>query len=405
MELIVDGNFVVIDSKGFYSTILNAGFLAGSRFDPSNKLGLSHLVEHLFVNTIDSVSSGSNRVFNFISEIDGRNDREISRCWIRTTNSYTKEAIDRFFTVLGGNNLFDQLFENEKKTIIGAALQNENNSDPYQTLIDKSFEVLFGKRNPLSNLETGSSKTANDISLDDCYQHFFKHYQNGRNCIVIACDLNKIDVLSYIKNYNKLHKKDIGLNDIIVQTVYKPVKPKSISLSMNAGTVELSLATCLKKSKLFPSYFIDFVCYMLGKTTNSILFKLLREKNGLVYDVNCKTYHFTNLSVFTIYAGISEVKSEEKVINLIFDVLINLKQYLDESMLSLFKLAYCEQYLMNCDNLLNYTNKIIDMALSGSPIYSPVELVAKIQKITLSEIEYFINKQMNPDCLSKIRIE
>lgn len=181
------------------------------------------------------------------------------------------------------------------------------------------------------------------------------------------------------------------------------LEPKTLSLDMKAGTVEVSLAIPIPKTTEFNPWLMDFINYILGKPPNSIFFKLIREKYALAYDARTLGFHYTDYSLFMVYLGITDALCVEKTISLAEEILTNITSYLNEEKLELYKRAYVEQYWMNSDHLLNFSRSILYYALSNTPLH-PEELLRNIQTITLTDIEIFLKNYIKPSKFSKIII-
>jgi predicted Zn-dependent peptidase len=403
VEIILTDHYGIIHTKGYHSTIINAGFLAGSRFDPNNQRGLALLTEHLFVCSLENSPTESDKTFRMISEINGQTNREALQGWIRTSPAYTREALDRMLRVIFLNELDDTLFESEKKSVISAALQNDHNKDPYDLVFSKTYEVVFGSH-PLSNPETGTYSTTQNLTIEDCHQHFLDHYRKGKKYFIIACDMDQTKVLSHLKEWeNFFPDQTKNISPPSEQTIPLAIIPKVLNLSMQAGTVEVSLAIPVPKTPGFATWMMDFISYILGKSPNSVLFKLLRIELALAYDPRTLCFHYTDCSLFIVYLGINEDKNTEKTISLVEDIFTHISSYLSEEQLELYKLAFKEQYWMNSDHIFNFSRTLLFQALSDTPMHPDLYL-KYISSITIKDIDSFLTTYLNPATFSRIII-
>jgi len=405
MEILLNKNYGVIHAKGFHSTVVNAGFFAGSRFDKHGLGGTAHLTEHMFVNLLEKSSTPSdNNAFNVISEINGQTNREILQGWIRTSYDFTLEAIDRMLRSIYQKELDENIFENEKKSIIGASLLSDNNKDPYEMIFDKTFELVFGSH-PLSNIETGTHAESQNISVKDCRQHFLEHYCKGKKYLIFACDLDRMDVLSHLKKWENVFPDKTGDDETVSSEQLIPIssEPKTLNMNMDIGTIEVSRAVALPKILNLAPWKMDFISYILGKSPNSILFKILREKYGLAYDAHTRSYHFSDYYLFILYFGLTDAKNLDRSIDIIDDILSNISSYLNEEKLELYKKAFKEQYLMNSDNLFTLSKSLLFYALTDQPLHPDI-LFRNISQLTLKDIESILSTYLNPRVFSKVII-
>jgi len=414
VEVILKPGYTIVNSKGLHSALIQVGFLAGSRFDEKGEGSLSHLTEHLFVISLESASSSLDHAFKVLSEIDGQTNRELLYGYIKTTPSHMPQAIDRMMRSIYRNSLSTSTFENEKETILGAALQNEHNQDPYDLVFAKTFELIFSSH-PLGHPEVGTSEAAQAITVEGCIQHFQTWFREGRKYVVIACDLDQIHLDSILKPWETILSETGSIHSVCSVNPNGSVhsasssfpfptpKPQTLSLNKDAGTVEMTFSVPIPKTQKVPFWLMDFVNYVLGKPPNSLLFKLIREKYALAYDTRSLCFHYTDGSLFIIYAGVTNPKNQTQATERIEELVTHLSTYLNEEQLTLYKQAYVEQYWMNSDHLVNFSRSLISTALTQTPMH-PNDLLTNIQSITLRDIENFVSTYLHPSHFARVII-
>ena len=405
MEMVLRPGLAIIHTKGLHSAVIQVGFLAGSRFDEKGEGSLAHLTEHLFVKTLESASHHhSNTPFTFLSEIDGQVEREMLWGYIKTAPSQMPEALHRMMHAIYLDPLDAAVFEKEKAAISGAAKQNEHNQDPYDLVFAKTYELVFSSH-PLARPETGTYKASQTLTMEDVTHHFQTRYRKGRKYIAIACDLDLIDLDALLKPWESfLTATDTPLITPDQSSLAFPSpNPQTLSLHQDAGTVEMTLSAPIPQTSKIPFWLMDFVNYVIGRPPHSLLYKLLREKYALAYDNRSLCFHYTDGSLFIIYAGISNPEHQTQTIEQIEEVLTHITSYLSEAELAIYKQAYLAHYWMKSDHLVNFTRSLISTALTQALLH-PHDLLAHIQSITLEDIEHFVSTYLHPSKLSRVII-
>ncbi len=384
--------------------MIQVGFLAGSRFDEKGEGSLALLTEQLFVIALENVSHRSNVPFIFLSEINGQTEREMLWGYIKTAPSQIPEALHRMMHAIYLDPLDAAVFENEKKTIAGAALQNEHNQDPYDLVFAKTYELVFSSH-PLARPETGTYKASQTLTMEDVTHHFQTRCRKGRKYMVIACDLDQIDLDALLKPWESFFTAtDTPLITPDQSSLAFPSPiPQTLSLHQEAGTVEMTLSAPIPQTSKVPCWLMDFVNYVIGRPPHSLLFKLLREKYALAYDNRSLCFHYTDGSLFIIYAGISNPEHQTQTIERIEEVLTHITSYLSEAQLAIYKQAYIAHYWMKSDHLVNFTRSLISTALTQAPLH-PHDLQTHIQSITLQDIEHFVSTYLHPSKFSRVII-
>ncbi|MDD5689629.1 MAG: pitrilysin family protein [Caldisericia bacterium] len=393
----INPNCFLLKQKGAHTFYIKSSIFAGSRFEPVGKYGLAHLCEHLLTNEIDRSVLNSPDKYNYISETNGMVEREFCNYWIKTTLPYSKRAMLSLASLFSLNSLSITDFENEKQVITGAAIQHESTEDPYYLLLDSTYDALYGKEYQLSHTELGFSDTCKSLTFSDYNEFYEKYYKNGRKVIVF---------------YGDIEEKDIDLNlidQIFSKNEFPEVaplplyNPQKINIEMPIGTTEISIATRIEKAnKISRHIIIDLCGFILGKIPQSILYKILRTQYSLVYDTHTRIKHYIDTSIFIIYLGISEKNLKTKAIDLVFESLKNIQNFLREDEFEVYKEAFCERYLMNFDNPTNLTNYVISNSILDKPVYSPIELIHQIKRIKYLDMIDFFNKYLNEDKLSVV---
>jgi len=405
MEMILKPGLTIIHTKGLHSAVIQVGFLAGSRFDEKGEGSLALLTEHLFVIALENVSHHSNVPFTFLSEINGLTEREMLYGYIKTAPSQMPEALHRMMRAIYLDPLDATVFENEKKTISGAAMENEYNHYPYDLVFAKTYELVFSSHS-LARSVTGTYKASQTLTMEDVTHHFQTQCRKGRKYMAIACDLDQIDLDALLKPWESFFTATEAVSPISPDSPslsFPDPNPQTLSLHQDAGIVEMTLSAPISKTSKIPFWLMDFVNDVLGKSPNSLLFKLIREKYALAYDARSLCFHYTDGSLFIIYAGISNPDNQTQTIERIEEVLTHITSFLSEAQLAIYKQAYIAHYWMKSDHLVNFTRSLISTSLTQAPL-NPHDLLAHIQSITLEDIEHFVSTYLHPSKLSRVII-
>jgi predicted Zn-dependent peptidase len=401
MEILLKPGLAIINTKGLHSAVIQVGFLAGSRFDEKGEGSLAHLVEHLFVKELENASHHANLPFTFLSEIDGQVEKEMMWGYIKTAPSHMPEAMDRMMRSIYLNPLDASVYEKEKESISGAALQNEHNQDPYDLVFAKTYDLVFSLH-PLARSEVGTYKASQALTMEDVSHHFQTRCRKGRKFIAIACDLDQIDLDTLLKPWETFFT-EVAIETDKPSLTFPAPNPQTLSLHQDAGTVEMTLSVPIPKSAKVPFWLMDFVNYVLGKPPISLLVKLIREKYSLAYDTRSLCFHYTDGSLFIIYAGISNPENQTQAVERIEEILTHITSYLTETQLALYKQAYIAHYWMKSDHLVNFTRSLITTSLTQAPLH-PQDHLAHIQSISLEDIEHFVSTYLHPSKLSRVII-
>ena len=139
-----------------------------------------------------------------------------------------------------------------------------------------------------------------------------------------------------------------------------------------------------------------------GPGMNSLLNVLLRERNGLVYNVEGNVSHYTDAGMATIYFGCA-LKNKDKAIELVRQQLAEMRQQpLSASRLSQAKKQAIGQIGVASDNRENLFLGFGKSLLHYDRYDSMEQVVARIQQITADDIQRVANEVYAPERLSTL---
>jgi predicted Zn-dependent peptidase len=126
----------------------------------------------------------------------------------------------------------------------------------------------------------------------------------------------------------------------------------------------------------------------LGGNASSILYSNVREKLGLVYTISFRMEEFTE---YTVANGHTSLQKEniEKVMDIIEKETKNLK--IDEKTLESNKNFLIGDLLMGLEKTIDRNNYISEFDCESD------EMIEKIKKVTVEDVERVITKYFNSD--------
>ena len=136
---------------------------------------------------------------------------------------------------------------------------------------------------------------------------------------------------------------------------------------------------------------------IFGGSMSSRLFQRIREEKGLVYSVYSQPTSFKDIGTFTIYAGLN-VEQVVNVAKLIYEDIENLKgNLITKEELRKSKEQLKGNYILGMESTFN---RMFDMGKSElllGRILSPKEVLDKIDKVSMDDIERIILTVFNKD--------
>ncbi|BDU92828.1 M16 family metallopeptidase [Clostridium perfringens] len=392
--ILPNGLKVITIKKDTRLASINIGVNIGSLYEDEKELGMSHFVEHmLFKGTKNRSNEQLNRELEFLG-----GDYNAYTDYISTVYSITclDEEFEKGIELLSDMVLNSSFDEKEMKKEKGVVLSEiKSDKDDIEDLsISRTHEYAFDK-SALKNSIAGTEEHVKGFKRKQVYD-FYKKYYTPDNCVIVTVSafsheqMQKIITDLFGKWEGKFHKKAKIIkeeNKNIVKTTYKS--------QIEQGTVTYLYAfkEVCEKDKL-P---LKILSYKLAESSNSILFRELREERGLAYDVYSQMDLDENVNTMNIFTSVRE-ESIDEVIEVIDKAILDIKNKdinFDEDMLCMMKKTHktgVVSTLEDCSSLCSY---VLVQSLAGKDITEFINSMEELETLTGEDIYRVCNKYLN----------
>lgn len=392
--ILPNGLKVITIKKDTRLASINIGVNIGSLYEDEKELGMSHFVEHmLFKGTKNRSNEQLNRELEFLG-----GDYNAYTDYISTVYSITclDEEFEKGIELLSDMVLNSSFDEKEMKKEKGVVLSEiKSDKDDIEDLsISRTHEYAFHK-SALRNSIAGTEENVKGFKRKQVYD-FYKKYYTPDNCVIVTVSafsheqMQKIITDLFGKWEGKSHKKAKIIkeeNKDIVKTTYKS--------QIEQGTVTYLYAfkEVCEKDKL-P---LKILSYKLAESSNSILFRELREERGLAYDVYSQMDLDENVNTMNIFTSVRE-ESIDEVIEVIDKAILDIKNKdinFDEDMLCMMKKTHktgVVSTLEDCSSLCSY---VLVQSLAGKDITEFINSMEELETLTGEDIYRVCNKYLN----------
>lgn len=392
--ILPNGLKVITIKKDTRLASINIGVNIGSLYEDEKELGMSHFVEHmLFKGTKNRSNEQLNRELEFLG-----GDYNAYTDYISTVYSITclDEEFEKGIELLSDMVLNSSFDEKEMKKEKGVVLSEiKSDKDDIEDLsISRTHEYAFDK-SALRNSIAGTEEHVKGFKRKQVYD-FYKKYYTPDNCVIVTVSafsheqMQKIITDLFGKWEGKSHKKAEIIkeeNKELVKTTYKS--------QIEQGTVTYLYAfkEVCEKDKL-P---LKILSYKLAESSNSILFRELREERGLAYDVYSQMDLDDNVNTMNIFTSVRE-ESIDEVIEVIDKAILDIKNKdinFDEDMLCMMKKTHktgVVSTLEDCSSLCSY---VLVQSLAGKDITEFINSMEELETLTGEDIYRVCNKYLN----------
>lgn len=275
----------------------------------------------------------------------------------------------------------DEDLENEKK-IISEEIKTVLD-DAYESIDDYTSELMF-KNSSLSKPVLGFAKTLKDIKPSSI-RKFYKSYYVPNNMVLSIAGKMPNNINDLIKtHFNKYKLAKLPIYNL-KPYVFSSTGPELKIInkqSFNQSHINISFPgfSILDKN----TYVLELIALHLGGNMSSVLYRELREKNNLVYNVESNVTAYEEGGYLSIYTSVDN-KNVQKTLDIIFEQLQLVKhhKYENYEVLSVNQIHSLE---LEWENSYNIADHYADQLLLYPKVSSLKEFVKLYRNITKQDL-------------------
>ena len=285
---------------------------AGSRYEPAEKAGLSHFLEHLPFKGTRSWPTAlaiSEAVEGVGGMMNAATDREMTSFWCKVASVHADRAIPVLLDLILHPLLDPAEMEKEREVILDELrMTNDYPAQVCDLLIDRALwpDQAMGRD------VGGTSETVAAISLEDVSRYMDRQYRPNNTVIGIAGAISHADSVATVDAATR-HWQPGPLLD------WEPVAPPSADaasvLLARRDTEETSVCMGLPGFALSDEdrYVATVLNGVLGDGMSSRLFQSLRENLGLTYDCHSSISSYRDCGALVVSCGTEPGRAVEAI--------------------------------------------------------------------------------------------
>lgn len=394
-EFILDNGLKIIvlkrDCKFFN---LNFGIKIGSAYEFDNERGFSHFIEHmLFRSNLKFSNYEVNKILEFLGgDYDAFTDYGSTIFTIRGLCCDLEKSIELISSMVRYPKFDDKEMYIERDVIISEIESCIADYEEYSfiKLNEESFE-----NSHLKHDIAGTKETIKNIVSEDLRRFYEKYYVSNNSFMVVISSYDESYVINLLKKYfdswqskELLHKKLIEESNIP-----KKIVTEKKDLELSTVTYLFTFNNLLQHEKIF----LKIAEYKLGGGSNSILFKRVREENGLAYDIYTQLELSDEFKGMYIFCATNDQNVNEviKIIDSCIEDIKNCKNYFNDYSLQLMK----KLQLMSIYSTLEDNEKLglylLEKMIYKKNINDYLDDLSMIEKVSSEELMNVCKKYFN----------
>jgi predicted Zn-dependent peptidase len=305
--------------ESVYSAAVDLWLKVGSAYETELNNGVSHCIEHMLFKGTPTRSA--EQIAEEIEDVGGTlgasTSKELTKIYGHVLGEVLPTALD-IICDMATNPLIDPSdLALEKQVILDEMQMYEDDaSDVAQEIMYGNLWQGYAHSYPI----TGTVDTVNGIDSAMLREHFQRFYTPERMVISIAGNFNEDETIKFLSEKLGSLKPGSGPKAPVTPASrhFNVVKDKDVE---QAQLMLVSDGLHHRDKRLTVMQVLD-LC--LASSASSRLFKEIRERRGLVYNIASMQHAYANCGLTSIYAAMTPAHTEE-VLDLVLQELNRLK--------------------------------------------------------------------------------
>ncbi len=270
----------------------------GSRHEPAERGGMSHLIEHLvFKGTASRTAEAIARAMDSVGgQMDAFTTKEYTCFYVQVLDEHLPMAVDLLTDILL-HPLFDaEELEREKSVVLQEIKMVEDTPDD---LIHDLFAAHVWDGHPLGRPILGRREAVQAYDREVVHRHFEEHYVPRRIIIAVAGNVTHDRVVDLFGAGFDGFARPGGGRD----TPAPPMRPGVNIVPKDLEQVHLVLGFPGLPHAAPERYALFLLNDIIGGSMSSRLFQEVRERQGLVYSIHSGVQAFSDTGTLYVYAA------------------------------------------------------------------------------------------------------
>jgi predicted Zn-dependent peptidase len=364
---------------------VHMGMKIGPLYEKRSQKGISHFVEHmLYKGTKTRTNEKLNSdLENLGGEYNAYTDHNCTVYSATALCSEVENILEIFSDMVRNSTFPDDEIEKEKEVILSEIRCGRDDLEQYS--FKRINEIAF-KSSPLKYETVGESKTVKKFSRQELLE-FRDRYYVPNNCFISVVSPYEHEFVKDLvtEHFGSWMEKELDLGKVRFEKNI-PVKETSYKKNIEQSTI-LYLFTFQGISKQ-EEMALKVFNHKFGESSNSILFRELREDRGLAYDIYTHLDLTQNVKTLYLYTAVGEENVQEAldIIESCISRVKNEEIVFDENTVMLMKKVLNTAVAFTLEDSTDIGNYVLHQLIEGESVLEFVEDMERLEGIRKEDI-------------------
>ncbi|WP_411168037.1 M16 family metallopeptidase [Clostridium sp. MB05] len=389
-----NGLEVITIKKDTKISSINVGIKVGSLYEGMDEKGISHFIEHmLFKGTKKRNYEELNDELEFLGgEYNAYTDYTSTVYTISCLEDELKNAIE----ILGDMIICPEFNESEMEKERGVILAEIRTSkDDIEDLSFKRTNEIAFNKSPLKYDVAGIEGNIKKYTKEDLIKFYKKYYIANNALVTVVSSYDHSEALNEVKKIFSNWERGVEIEKSILEeeNISKSITTTKANIEQNT-IVYLYTFYNLNRELELPLRILN---HRLGESSNSLLFREVREKRGLAYDIYTSIDMTNSVKTLYIYTAVAEDDLDAAInaINETIDGVKNGNLSIGEKDLELMKKVHKTAVISTLEDPAELCNYMLHQGLDGEDLYEFVGDMEKLHTLDMNKIQEVARKVLS----------
>jgi predicted Zn-dependent peptidase len=356
----------------------------GSRHESPELNGICHFIEHSVFKgtqrrTARDIAIESDRLGG---HLDAYTTHEMTGFAIKVADTGLAAAFDLLADVLSNPSFAPIDLEREQKVILEEMKMVEDTPDE---LLGELFNSAYFPDQPLGRPIEGTQMTVPSFNHETTASFHAREFCAG-NLVVAAA--GNVDHNCLVDLVNRAFPHGNGIPQRAPERTPRAAAPILIEQKKELEQAHLIIATPWPTGRSQERYAASLLGSIIGGSTSSRLWQKIREERGLAYSVGAGGTTFSDVGVFTVYAGTSPEQMDEVVDLSLGEMRCIVRESVTEEELAVAKEQAISSILLGLESSSARASTLARQEIIHGRRISPDEITQRLQAVTRDEVQH-----------------
>jgi predicted Zn-dependent peptidase len=383
---------------GLRSVTIGIWARRGSRHEQAELNGICHFIEHTVFKgtkrrTALDIAIESDRLGG---HLDAFTTHEVTGFTMKVTDKGLPQAFDILADMLAHPRFDSEDLQREQKVILEEMKMVDDTPDEF---LGELFNAAYFPNHPLGRPIEGTAETVSSFDQEKTIDFHAREF-NARNLVIAAAgNVEHAQLLEMAaKAFNGSAATDNGAHSAPTQSSEPQASaPILIERKKELEQAHLIVAAPWPSARSEDRFAASLLANVLGGGTSSRLWQAIREERGLAYSVGAGASAFSDIGVFTIYAGTSPAHLDEVLDLSLLELRRVVRESVAEEELKLVKDQAVSSILLGLESSSVRAGALARQEIIHGRRISPDEVISRLEAVKVEDLqriarEYFTSE-------------